>query len=209
SVYLLSLLIPPIQICYEVRSVNTAWGVVRGERVHPNGGDLPPVTQFLGVPYGVAPSGQFRFNMAISSAKWTHLPKEARKLSPACIQTQLPELSETRAFKQMSAQRFDYVHRLLPKLKLQSEDCLYMNIFVPERLGGLQNFYRMMHAGGALQYTRVRWFVFCTMCSPILSFCRGRQIDQSCLTLSLDASETYQKSFHRPNKRSITTTIQP
>ncbi|VDM62007.1 unnamed protein product [Angiostrongylus costaricensis] len=126
------------RMCYEVRSVNTAWGVVRGERVHPNGGDLPPVTQFLGVPYGVAPSGQFRFNMAISSAKWTHLPKEARKLAPACIQTQLPELSETRAFKQMSAQRFDYVHRLLPKLKLQSEDCLYMNIFVPERLEASQ-----------------------------------------------------------------------
>ncbi|KAK6036969.1 hypothetical protein COOONC_25525 [Cooperia oncophora] len=119
---------------YEVRSVNTAWGVVRGELVHPDGADLAPVTQFLGVPYGVAPSGQFRFNMAISAAKWTHLPKEARKLAPACIQTQLPELSETRAFKQMSAQRFDYVHRLLPKLKLQSEDCLYMNLFVPERL---------------------------------------------------------------------------
>nr|CDJ80083.1 Carboxylesterase domain containing protein [Haemonchus contortus] len=119
---------------YEVRSINTAWGVVRGELVHPDGADLAPVTQFLGVPYGVAPSGQFRFNMAISAAKWTHLPKEARRLSPACIQTQLPELSETRAFKQMSAQRFDYVHRLLPKLKLQSEDCLYMNLFVPERL---------------------------------------------------------------------------
>ncbi|KIH67988.1 Carboxylesterase [Ancylostoma duodenale] len=39
-----------------------------------------------------------------------------------------------KAFKQMSAQRFDYVHRLLPKLKHQSEDCLYMNLFVPERL---------------------------------------------------------------------------
>ncbi|KJH41052.1 Carboxylesterase [Dictyocaulus viviparus] len=121
-------------LCYELRSVNTAWGVVKGELVIPDGNDLAPVAQFLGVPYGVAPSGQFRFNMAISSAKWTHLPKEARKLAPACIQTQLPELSETRAFKQMSAQRFDYVHRLLPKLKLQSEDCLYMNIFVPERL---------------------------------------------------------------------------
>ncbi|RCN36856.1 hypothetical protein ANCCAN_17270 [Ancylostoma caninum] len=81
---------------YEVRSVNTAWGIVKGELVNPDGGDLAPVTQFLGVPYGVAPSGQFRFNMAISAAKWTHLPKEARKLSPACIQTQLPELSETR-----------------------------------------------------------------------------------------------------------------
>ncbi|VDN25922.1 unnamed protein product [Cylicostephanus goldi] len=83
-------------IGYEVRSVNTAWGVVNGEVVHPDGVDLAPVTQFLGVPYGVAPSGQFRFNMAISAAKWTHLPKEARKLAPACIQTQLPELSETR-----------------------------------------------------------------------------------------------------------------
>ncbi|KIH67989.1 hypothetical protein ANCDUO_01682 [Ancylostoma duodenale] len=83
---------------YEVRSVNTAWGVVKGELVNPDGGDLAPVTQFLGVPYGVAPSGQFRFNMAISAAKWTHLPKEARKLSPACIQTQLPELSETRIY---------------------------------------------------------------------------------------------------------------
>ncbi|EPB77861.1 Carboxylesterase [Ancylostoma ceylanicum] len=123
---------------YEVRSVNTAWGVVKGELVNPDGGDLAPVTQFLGVPYGVAPSGQFRFNMAISAAKWTHLPKEARKLAPACIQTQLPELSETRAFKQMSAQRFDYVHRLLPKLKHQSEDCLYMNLFVPERLESSQ-----------------------------------------------------------------------
>ncbi|RCN36855.1 Carboxylesterase [Ancylostoma caninum] len=38
----------------------------------------------------------------------------------------------------MSAQRFDYVHRLLPKLKHQSEDCLYMNLFVPERLESSQ-----------------------------------------------------------------------
>ena len=73
--------------------------------------------------------------MAISAAKWTHLPKEARRLSTACIQTDLPELSETKAFKQTSAQRFDFVHRLLPQLKSQSEDCLYMNLYVPERLG--------------------------------------------------------------------------
>lgn len=40
-----------------------------------------------------------------------------------------------RAFKHTSAQRFDLIHRLLPKLKQQSEDCLFMNLFVPERLG--------------------------------------------------------------------------
>lgn len=39
-----------------------------------------------------------------------------------------------RAFKHTSAQRFDFNHRLLPHLKKQSEDCLYMNIYVPERL---------------------------------------------------------------------------
>lgn len=34
----------------------------------------------------------------------------------------------------MSSQRFDYIHKIFPYLKPQSEDCLYMNLFVPERL---------------------------------------------------------------------------
>uniref|UniRef100_A0A1I7V3L8 COesterase domain-containing protein n=1 Tax=Caenorhabditis tropicalis TaxID=1561998 RepID=A0A1I7V3L8_9PELO len=122
---------------YDVRSVSTSWGIVKGEVVSPEGDDLPPVAQYLGIPYGVAPTGQYRFNMAISSAKWTHMPKDARKVSPVCIQTDMPELSETkrfRAFKHTSAQRFDFNHRLLPNLKKQSEDCLYMNVYVPERL---------------------------------------------------------------------------
>jgi len=42
----------------ETRSINTSWGVVKGELVYPNGDDLPAVTQYLGIPYGVAPTGQ-------------------------------------------------------------------------------------------------------------------------------------------------------
>eukprot|EP00081_Caenorhabditis_elegans_P007615 NP_001257224.1 Neuroligin-1 [Caenorhabditis elegans] len=136
-IYLLLLLFLPRIRSYDVRSVTTSWGMVRGEVVSPEGDDLPPVAQYLGIPYGVAPTGQYRFNMAISAAKWTHMPKDARKVSPVCIQTDMPELSETkrfRAFKHTSAQRFDFNHRLLPHLKKQSEDCLYMNIYVPERL---------------------------------------------------------------------------
>ncbi|CAP27658.1 Protein CBR-NLG-1 [Caenorhabditis briggsae] len=133
-IYLLLLLFLPRIRSYDVRSVSTSWGMVRGEVVSPEGEDLPPVAQYLGIPYGVAPTGQYRFNMAISAAKWTHLPKDARKVSPVCIQTDMPELSETKAFKHTSAQRFDFNHRLLPNLKKQSEDCLYMNIYVPERL---------------------------------------------------------------------------
>jgi hypothetical protein len=76
--------------------------------VRPETEDLSPVTQYLGVPYGVAPSGQvfiallvhhhvqYRFNMAISAAKWTHMPKEASRLAAACIQTSLPELSDAK-----------------------------------------------------------------------------------------------------------------
>uniref|UniRef100_A0A1I7XXL4 COesterase domain-containing protein n=1 Tax=Steinernema glaseri TaxID=37863 RepID=A0A1I7XXL4_9BILA len=119
---------------YGRKTVSTTFGVVRGETVSPEADDLPPVTQFLGIPYGVAPSGQYRFKMAISAAKWTHLPKDTTRLSAVCYQTGIPELSEMRAFKVMSAQRYDHLHRLLPFLKPQSEDCLYMNIFVPERL---------------------------------------------------------------------------
>ncbi|GMT04214.1 hypothetical protein PENTCL1PPCAC_26388, partial [Pristionchus entomophagus] len=116
------------------RTVNTGWGVVVGELVSPGTNDLPPVTQYLGIPYGSAPVASDRFNMVKSAPKWTHSTKETKTLSPSCVQTGLPELSETKAMKMMSSQRFDFVHRLLPKLKIQSEDCLYMNIFVPERL---------------------------------------------------------------------------
>lgn len=42
-----------------------------------------------------------------------------------------------RALKMTSAQRYDHMHRLLLRLKPQSEDCLYMNLFVPERIGEL------------------------------------------------------------------------
>ncbi|CAG9535697.1 unnamed protein product [Cercopithifilaria johnstoni] len=115
-----------------IRTVTTTFGVLRGTIVSPNVDDLPPVVQYLGVPYGVAPSGQYRFNMAISAAKWTHIPKDAYSLSSVCIQSGIPELAETKALKMTSAQRYDHMHKLLPKLKPQSEDCLHMNLYVPE-----------------------------------------------------------------------------
>ncbi|VDK87604.1 unnamed protein product [Onchocerca ochengi] len=40
----------------------------------------------------------------------------------------------SRALKTTSAQRYDHMHKLLPKLKPQSEDCLHMNLYVPERM---------------------------------------------------------------------------
>lgn len=80
---------------YGKKTISTTFGVIRGETVSPEIDDLPAVTQYLGIPYGVAPVGQYRFKMAISAAKWTHQPKDAFNTGAPCIQTGLPPLSET------------------------------------------------------------------------------------------------------------------
>jgi neuroligin len=116
--------------------VTTTFGVVRGQTIAPPANDLPPVTQYLGIPYGVQPSGEYRFNMAISAAKWTHMPKDAVTLSKACIQSGMPDISARgEALERMSSQRFEHIKRLQAHLSPAGEDCLYMNLFVPEHLG--------------------------------------------------------------------------
>ncbi|CAD5229299.1 unnamed protein product [Bursaphelenchus okinawaensis] len=127
------LLLPFLDLVVLAKSVNSPFGVLNG-RVVEVGGELPAVAQYLGVPYGVSPTGQHRFNMAISAAKWTHKPKDATQMAAVCVQSGFKHMSETEALQKTSAQRFDYIHRVLPYLKPQSEDCLYMNLYVPERL---------------------------------------------------------------------------
>uniref|UniRef100_A0A915PBX8 Carboxylesterase type B domain-containing protein n=1 Tax=Meloidogyne floridensis TaxID=298350 RepID=A0A915PBX8_9BILA len=121
-----------------VHSTNTPFGIVRGIKVWPSGMpkadvSLSPVVQYLGIPYGSAPVGNHRFKMPISAPKWIHQPKDAFKSPPSCIQSGLPLLSESEALKVTTAQRFDRLHRILSKLKFQSEDCLFLNLFVPEK----------------------------------------------------------------------------
>jgi carboxylesterase type B len=39
--------------------------------------------------------------------------------------------NSTEALKRMPLQRFEYMRKIIPLLRNQSEDCLYLNIFTP------------------------------------------------------------------------------
>lgn len=53
------------------------------------------------------------------------------RFGPVCPQ-RLPNIAnETAALEKMPKGRLEYLKRILPYLKNQSEDCLYLNIYVP------------------------------------------------------------------------------
>lgn len=85
---------------------------------------LEGVEVFRGVPYASPPIGSLRFMPPVSSALW-HGVKVADKFGPVCPQ-RLPELSD-----KMPKGRVEYLRRLLPYLRNQSEDCLYLNVYAP------------------------------------------------------------------------------
>uniref|UniRef100_A0A8D8F6G1 Neuroligin-4, X-linked n=2 Tax=Culex pipiens TaxID=7175 RepID=A0A8D8F6G1_CULPI len=99
-------------------------GIVRV--MHPQSG-LKNVDQYLGIPYAEAPVGSRRFMPPGAPVPWTGL-KMAIKMSPVCPQN-LPTLNNVN--NNYSKGRYDQLKRLLPYLKVESEDCLYLNLYVP------------------------------------------------------------------------------
>lgn len=97
-------------------------GVVREMNVQSR---LKNVDQFLGIPYAEAPVGSRRFMPPSSPLPWKEV-KRANKLEPVCPQ-KLPNLSDPAGY---NSGRYDQIKRLLPYLKRESEDCLYLNLYV-------------------------------------------------------------------------------
>lgn len=111
------------------RTVRTKYGDVSGLIVTLDK-RLQPVEVFRGIPYASPPLGSLRFMPPVTGALWSGV-KIADKFSPVCPQ-RLPDIgNETAALKKMPRGRLEYLKRLLPYLKDQSEDCLYLNIYAP------------------------------------------------------------------------------
>jgi carboxylesterase type B len=91
---------------------------------------LKPVEVFLGIPYATPPVRSNRFSPTRTPSPWDGV-RIADTHGPVCPQ-KLPDISnETAALEKMPKGRVEYLKRLLPYLRNQSEDCLYLNIYTP------------------------------------------------------------------------------
>ncbi|XP_022126293.2 neuroligin-4, Y-linked isoform X1 [Pieris rapae] len=91
---------------------------------------LSPLEVFLGVPYATPPVGSNRFSPTRTPSPWEGVRVSDRP-GAACPQ-KLPDFDDERILlEKMPKGRLEYIKRLMPYLKNQSEDCLYLNIFAP------------------------------------------------------------------------------
>ncbi|TNN77915.1 Neuroligin-1 [Liparis tanakae] len=107
--------------------VTTVYGKLRGVKKELNNEILGPVVQFLGVPYAAAPTGERRFQPPEPPVSWPEI-RNATHFAPVCPQSivegRLPDVMLPVWFTNSIDVVSTYVQD-------QSEDCLYMNIYVP------------------------------------------------------------------------------
>ncbi|BES88799.1 Carboxylesterase [Nesidiocoris tenuis] len=126
-------LLPALCLClaaapthkYSTRVVRTKYGPLRGLLLQ-----HPPVEVFLGVPYATPPLGSLRYMPPVTPSMWRS-PRLADTFSPVCPQKAPLIVNRTEALLELPRGRVAYLERLLPLLINQSEDCLYLNIYVP------------------------------------------------------------------------------
>ena len=88
------------------------------------------VEVFRGIPFAAAPEGSLRFMPPVTVTPWRNVRK-AVDFAPVCPQ-QLPQIrNESAALQMMGQGRLRALQQIIPKLKNQSEDCLYLNVYAP------------------------------------------------------------------------------
>ncbi|XP_055342478.1 neuroligin-1-like [Paramacrobiotus metropolitanus] len=108
--------------------VSTKYGVLRGLLTQFTSDLKPalqPVEAYLGIPYAAAPVGSLRFMPPTTPSPFEGGVRNATHFGPVCPQAVPVRNKET------PRSRLDYLRRLDVFLRNQSEDCLYLNIYVP------------------------------------------------------------------------------
>lgn len=111
--------------------VSTNYGKIRGLRTPLPNEILGPVEQYLGVPYASPPTGERRFQPPEPPSSWTGL-RNATQFAAVCPQ----HLDERSLLHDMLPIWFTAnLDTLMTYVQDQSEDCLYLNIYVPTEDG--------------------------------------------------------------------------
>ncbi|KAJ9588865.1 hypothetical protein L9F63_017838, partial [Diploptera punctata] len=95
-----------------------------------NSRHLEPVEVFRGVPYAAPPVGDLRYRPPAPPLIWKGT-RLADTFGSVCPQ-RYPDISNrTAALLMMPKGRYNHLKRLIPLLANQSEDCLFLNLYVP------------------------------------------------------------------------------
>lgn len=116
---------------YSTRIVRTRYGTLRGIVTRDN--DLEA---YLGVPYATPPLGALRYMPPVTPTQWRGV-KHADSMPPVCPQRKYDLIDPSSGTRR---------HDLLPLVPSnQSEDCLYLNLYVPRSNRGEQFFVSLIH----------------------------------------------------------------
>ncbi|KAJ1117714.1 hypothetical protein NDU88_005911 [Pleurodeles waltl] len=111
--------------------VATNFGKIRGTRTPLPNEMLGPVEQYLGVPYAAPPTGERRFQPPEPPSSWTGV-RNATQFAAVCPQY----LDDRSLLNDMLPVWFTAnLDTVISYVQDQSEDCLYMNIYVPTEDG--------------------------------------------------------------------------
>lgn len=111
--------------------VTTTYGKLRGFKKELNNEILGPVVQFLGVPYAAPPTGERRFQPPEPPISWSDI-RNATQFAPVCPQTLLEGRLPDVMLPVWFTNSIDVVSSYVQD---QSEDCLFLNIYVPTEDG--------------------------------------------------------------------------
>lgn len=111
--------------------VTTTYGKLRGFKKELNNEILGPVIQFLGVPYAAPPTGERRFQPPEPPISWSDI-RNATQFAPVCPQTLLEGRLPDVMLPVWFTNSIDVVSSYVQD---QSEDCLFLNIYVPTEDG--------------------------------------------------------------------------
>lgn len=111
--------------------VTTNYGKLRGVKVTLPNEILGPVEQYLGIPYALAPTGERRFQAPEPPMSWPGI-RNATQFAPVC-----PQFLEDRfLLNDMLPVWFTAnLDTVVGYVQEQSEDCLYLNVYVPTEDG--------------------------------------------------------------------------